>query len=469
MSASLNCNGVITIPQPVGSSWIYTVEFPYAVFGSGPKSVHNARVAIKQPKRQTKASGTRTKKGGATRNSPRGLEWSSVAGFHGTWMKQRCQAPEKLRFTAWEIFHAACKTRYEKVSAGLQLQFAAAAFGVLYGPLFNWSGSDGIELDAGASSMLKDSEHSATSGRFGEAFLHLVMMSKGFIYWDHLPRFYSSKRASFAHSWEIKSKVASIVGFKRGNDREPDYVFEKSSGELALGEAKGKICDHNGSSSIVADLDGALAQLAPWMSRLSPAPANAFATSTCLVEPSSTEASSHPSVIAWVDPPGDQVRGDDLPRADLVRRGNYAHWLELMGLYRAAEAVRLCRSAQLPKRPFRTIMVAGREYLFLGSSAVSVASSVAWVPDWWRLIDPDKHDFQSDSRAFTPLLIGLDCEVASALEDVIARGESAELRVVREVRSVRAPEGRSMSIFPDGSMIADVSVVQFPTIREFAI
>lgn len=460
MSASLNCNGVITIPQPVGSSWIHTVEFPYAAFGSGPKSSHVARVPVSR----SKPKGTR-----APANPPRKLAWSPTAGFAGKWMSHPCVPPKRLSFTAWELFHAMCKTRRQIATGFTQLQMAASAFGVIYGEMFNWSGPNGIELSVGASSMLKDSEHSATSGRFGEVFLHLMMMSNGFIYWDHLPRFYSSTRASFRHSQEIKSAIVSVVGFKRGDGPEPDYVFENNVGYLALGEAKGTICGRSGSGSIAADLDGALSQLGGWMNKLNPSPGSAYATSTCLIEPDANGQSRHPSVIAWVDPPGERGRGDDTPRTDLVRRGNYAHWLELMGLYRAAEAVRLCRSARLPKRPFRTIGVAGREYLILGSSTVSIASSVAWVPDWWRLIDPNEQDFHSDSRFFAPLLVGLDCEVVRALEDAVARGESANLHVVGELQDVHAPEGRSMSIFPDGSMVADASVVQFPAIREFAI
>jgi hypothetical protein len=94
--------------------------------------------------------------------------------------------PARLRFTAWQLFHAAKKSELAGSFTADVAERKAWGMALDQFDLFEWRATS-LRLRSGGVLAVKDASRTYFAGRFGEAVLHLVMMDKGYVYWDHIP------------------------------------------------------------------------------------------------------------------------------------------------------------------------------------------------------------------------------------------------------------------------------------------
>jgi hypothetical protein len=256
-----------------------------------------------------------------------------------------------VAFRGISLAHAVAKADYLIVR-----NYALPSLGFLLqmDQIIDFGSSSNLRLLSGAPAILNDVTQSSLIGRVGQGLALMFAESRGYPFVGHL----ASDPAVISH-------LSSSDG-----GRVADFLIENASGERIIVESKATFSlAENKCSPIKSVLRKALVeQVDPWLSIVSPSPANGYAVYSCLRE----AGGATPSAISFVDPPerkgGFQI---ELPES-WVRRHNYAAWLRFMGLRSAAN--RLREGGKVPEdgkepRPerFRRLNLYEREFLVLTS------------------------------------------------------------------------------------------------------
>mgnify|MGYP007095982205 CR=1 FL=1 len=247
-------------------------------------------------------------------------------------------ATSKLSFSMWRLAHAIKKAECANPVLAHAPNLMALGFILENQHLFDCSGAQ-FNLADGAASYLDDFSRTGLTGRVAQGLALLQMEAAGYHF---VARFDTFRKMCGVEVPKVPSRKKDSSGKPILKPiRSPDFVVEKSSGDRALVESKGSFLHSGRLGNIKGSLSDALKQLAPWGSQFSPAITKKFAIGTYLREPD--VADPEPSLLALVDPEGGQEENSALVPSELVRKLNYAGWLDLMG-YRAP--ARLLSSAR---------------------------------------------------------------------------------------------------------------------------
>jgi hypothetical protein len=196
-------------------------------------------------------------------------------------------------------------------------------------------------------------------------------------------------------------------------------------------------------------LSEGLEQVELWQKHISPAPQRCFAIGSYLRE--ENDSYQDPSLIAVVDPENEDegLRSIEFPD-DWIRRGNYAAWMRGMGLGPSAELLAFGRSAELRRRTFTTVEVAGREF---------AVTRIRWLPsrrDGRLLLDLESDFFPPYFRRFDAQVLGIELNNFRLIEKAVNVPHTTLPvdMVVDTVADSLLPDWFSGSIMPDGTLNA---------------
>lgn len=360
---------------------------------------------------------------------------------------------DHLGFKAIEFFHAAKKTELTSSFSQTQLERSAIAFAAEYDEAFVWNTNNFRKANRNIFSVA-EFDSSRLAGRVGEAMAYLTMVKWDYVYWDRCSTIWrrAAEAANITHSEQIK--VAKYLRSKIGSgkpDNEPDFIFEKSNGNVALMEAKGGFVHPTyDDPATKADLAQALTQLGAWSSVISPSPSKSFGIGTYLREES--DGNGDPSLVAFVDPEA-QSNINVLTlevQSDLVRRCNYGAWLNGMGLITAGRALRNSRFKVPEAVSLPVVRIMDRQFAVtvLGwkLSVLDMLDAHFWWPDSFRYFD----------QLSGILAVGLEVNtlevVAQAIqnpsEPILLRLDNQGLIPLRTQN-----DNINWSIMPDGSCV----------------
>lgn len=259
-------------------------------------------------------------------------------------------ATSSLSFSMWRLAHAVKKAECVNPVNARVANAMALGFLLENQHLFDYSGMQ-FNLADGAASYLDDFSQTGLTGRVAQGFALLQMEAAGY---GFVARFDTFRKKCGVAVPKVPSRKKGASGKPILKPiRSPDFVVEKSSGDRALVESKGSFLHSGKLGDIKGSLSDALKQLAPWGSQFSPAITKKFAIGTYLREPD--VADPEPSLLALVDPEGGQEEDAAPVPPELVRKLNYAGWLNFMG-YRAP--ARLLSSARPLGSALATFQVA---------------------------------------------------------------------------------------------------------------
>lgn len=348
-----------------------------------------------------------------------------------------------LHFSAWGFFHAAKKTELARSFTATLAERRAFAFALEHEDTFHWNTNNFRKVDSSVFA-LEDFGESGLAGRVGEAIAYLTMQKWGYIYWDRCATVWerAARNANITHA-----EMLRVVQFLSSNSKpinEPDFIFEKQNGEVALMEAKGGFVkpgtDYPQTKAV---LNKALIQLAAWSNVLVPTPAKAYGICTLLREQTDTHEDS--SLITFVDPPGEQA--EDLQPAelppDLIRRCHYGAWLFGMGLMAAGTALRNRQTKIQEEVVLPTIQIGTHRYAFTITGWENINPAFLSLMRWSPL--------QSHW-----LVMGTDTNILRSIEKAIQNLEGTDLLDIETMEQ----DGNGLisnklqgSIMPDGTMI----------------
>lgn len=353
-----------------------------------------------------------------------------------------------LDFTAWNFFHAAKKTEFASSFSVGESMYAALLAGAEFRRFFDWLPANFRVRDQGIFSRI-DATRSYLAGRSGVAINSLLMNHWDYVFWDHVPTLYARalRRANINHAeslWRasiIASKYASGVPAK-----EPDFAFEKDTGEVALMESKGRLVNPGDANPPAkGDLKEGLEQLDQWPQLITPTPQKSFAIGTYLRETSDT---TEPSLILYVDPPprlNTRIEPVDLPR-DWIRRGNYGNWLVGMGLEDAGFALREGREKPVEEVSLPVLAINGRRFAFTiegfgFSSRVRVLDPLDFFH--WPVFMPRNGQF---------IVTGIEVSVLRLIERTIRNAADSSLMEIEPLPTMDLRAEFYGSVLPDGSL-----------------
>jgi hypothetical protein len=373
-----------------------------------------------------------------------------------------------LGFDAWRFFHAAKKTEFTRSFTAQYADRKALAFAVEHENVLVWNTPNLRRCDRSVFD-LEDFGASHLAGRFGEAAAYLLMVDKGYVYWDRICVLWerAAQRANITHP-EMTARVRALAkaGQARPQGLQADFAFEKADRTIALMEAKGSFVNPDGDSpTYKTDLQFALRQLAAWVPRLDPQPKEWYAIGTYLREQS--DASPDPSLVAYVvdgygdDPP---AKSGAVPIPDDgVRRGNYSSWIDGMGFPDAAAALRNRRRYDGPGVNIPVVDVAGRRFAVVPQFAYRKRPP-QFGKRYWRRMDPffDFMPWWGDPMLWDVagirgiLVLGLDVNVLNRIVNVLrdpADTGLLQIPISESVVGVGVRPGFEGSIMPDGSLV----------------
>lgn len=375
---------------------------------------------------------------------------------------------DHLTVDAWPLFHAAKKTELTTTFNAADVSRRALCFASENSGLFDWTTPDLRRVDRSVFA-LEDFAEAGLAGRFGEAIAYLTMIKWGYAYFDRISVIWSraARHAGMTHAEQVRNArvLASRVG-KTRPDLEPDFVFEKKSGDVALMESKGSFVHPvNDDPSTKNDLRHALDQLAAWSAMITPTPAKSYAIGTYFRDQS--DATGDPSLITFVDPPGD--RDDEFSpvevRPDWVRRGNYGSWLHAMGLPESGDALRTGREIALAERRLPVVAIGSRRYAVAIDGAVLKRNRRApepllsfWIDSWMtsRSLRSVPPHFFSDLGVESFRVSGVELTTLKLVEESVVNSASQSLmdQGTRTLASIdeRQSKGLTGSVFPDGTL-----------------
>jgi hypothetical protein len=304
------------------------------------------------------------------------------------------------------------------------------------------------------------------------------MLSWGYVYWDRIAVLWerAANHAGMTHPEMVNS--ARILSSKIKNarpDREPDFAFERTQGDVALMEAKGSFVNPaKDNPSTKNDLRQGLQQLRAWSGMVAPTPQKSFVIGSFFRDVS--DDNGDPSLITFVDPPGEAAinsRPIDFPD-DWIRRGNYGAWLVGMGYPDGGEALRWARRSTSVERNILTVDIAGRSFAFeIEGVRIKSNGRPLWRP--WQfppflledLIYSGRFNDAQILRHFgiaAIQVIGIEASVLRLIEEANEKpGSQALMRREAErdqgiaVESTKSIDGFAGSIFPDGTLYGQFS------------
>ncbi|MGC8494643.1 MAG: hypothetical protein ACP5SH_23210 [Syntrophobacteraceae bacterium] len=381
---------------------------------------------------------------------------------------------ENLEFSAWEFFHAAKKTELASSFTGVQAIRNTYAFAFEHQDTFIWNTNNFRKID-NSNFELEDFASAALAGRVGEAIAYLTMIKWGYVFWDRCQTVWgrAAVNANIIHPESLRSTqfLPSRVAPGRPQN-EPDFIFEKGDGSVALMEAKGSFVNPiEDKPSTKEDLRQALKQLAAWSTVITPTPEKSYGIGTYLRE--ENDSGSDPSLIAYVDPPGQDdpnAGAIELP-PDLIRRLNYAAWLAGMGLVSASQALGGMKERAAHYVDLPILEVGGRSFAFV-NAGWSVPEKHLPKPESWmrwayalHFWDLGLHPSQPDWRIWrhiqhsldwVPLIIGIERTVLKLIESALRYPTRPVLKEFSgfELGRTQSGEGSNKwSLMPDGTFI----------------
>nr|WP_313217012.1 hypothetical protein [Stenotrophomonas geniculata] len=333
------------------------------------------------------------------------------------------QRPD-LQFSAWSLAHAVVKADYldNRSLLGPGIGFLLQSHRII-----DWS-TKPVRLVDGASKALNDVTYSSLAARVGQGFAMLYGHQLGMEFLAHL-----SSHVSESHP-------------ERSGERMADFIFADKNKTIIIESKASFSLQSNDPSSIKRVLKDALTnQVEPWMVEVSPPASNGYVVYTCM-----RETSWAPSSISVVDPEGDgSLRGDMDLGVEHVMRRNYASWLTAMGLSGAASRLMWGYgggvrdgSHESLSVPFIRFSLGDRSY---GLPFVSIR--------------------MSDGYGFGRLVMALDTRVLQSLETVIKDPRATMKELLADAELGVGDVGRSVSVFPDGSLFGVVVMPQLEVIN----
>ncbi len=299
----------------------------------------------------------------------------------------------------------------------------------------------------------KDASAAFDSSRVGEGIGHLFMAGRGYVYWDHLPTLLNAVTHGQVVTHAERTRVAKVLKPVAGAypGEQPDFVCEKQTGDVALLECKGsfvKTGDRYSADTSV--LRAALDQLKAWATLLTPAPTKQFAVGAFVRHDGDT--GHEPSMVAWVDPPGEPSASDFLPRLppDAIRRGHYGAALALMGFIGEGRDLRLRARRSPRQQPVLTVTIKKDKFVVTPFAPFAPFYSAMRYRYYW-----------DEFLQFLPgTVLGLQASLfqsfASALSEPNA---SLEAAVGPETAASRSVEGDGVSgrILADGQFVGEIT------------
>jgi hypothetical protein len=381
---------------------------------------------------------------------------------------------DQLDFTAWQFFHAAKKTELASSFTNTDADRRAFAFALEHENTFIWNTGNFRKQDSSVFA-LEDFASEGFAGRIGEAVAYLTMIKWGYVFWDRCATVWerAARSANITHPEQLR--VAQYLSSRVASGRpknEPDFIFEKLNGDVALMEGKGSFVNPTKDNpSTKTDLQQALRQLAAWSAVIAPAPQKNFGIGTYLRE--EHDGNGDPSLIAYVDPPGQLER--DVPPVelhnDLVRRCNYGAWLVGMGLVSAGHALRDIREKNVEAIDLPIIEVDGRNFAFTTAGwKTSPGLDIPFIGPWrWTISFP--HPWPSKSSIFA---IGIEQGVMHLIAEAIHRPRASTLNQLDRQGLTDLPKPKrdtSWSVMPDGSFLGifDRSSLEFKGMEKFKL
>lgn len=382
---------------------------------------------------------------------------------------------ETLRLDSWSLYHAAFKTSLASSWSIEDVQRGALGFALQHDALLAWDRA-GLRTSGSGPFELQDFAAAGLAGRLGEAIAYLAMVNWGYIYWDRCSVVWQREatHARVEHLEQLRRARALQRAVRSGRPSlEPDFVFEKESGEVALMEAKASVVNPaTDRPTVKRDLSQALAQLAAWTSAIEPRPSRRLAIGTYLRGQHDTN--NDPSLIAYVD---DRDVGADSPHATnpndrpnpdtansdprrsnggAIRRCNYGAWLIGMGLQEQGRALRGMRMTDTVERPLRVITLRGRRIAVraigvnYGTGDLDELLSRPWM---W-----DPYHWEHWIRHRRVLVFGLEATVMRSLGSAL-RTLDARIEAPKDIAGDNASlvdDSSYGSFMPDGSFIGMV-------------
>jgi hypothetical protein len=323
-----------------------------------------------------------------------------------------------------------------------------------------------------------DFSERSLAGRFGEAIAYLTMLKWGYIYWDRIAVLWERAAAHSRMTHPERVRRAQVIAKKISKGRpdlEPDFAFEKASGDVALMESKGSFV-HPIKDTLTTkqDLKHALEQLQCWGTMISPTPAKSYAIGTYFRDQS--DVTGDPSLIAYVDPPGESDKSAlpvRLPE-DWIRRGNYGAWLVGMGFAESGNSLRRGDAMELPERLLPTVVLGSRRFVVRveGVTLKRKRSYLSpfmlpWVDLWFA---DDDMRFQLPRAVLRQFgvagirVTGIESDTLRLIEKAVRLPDSQALMLKGDTRGtfvsneqlIPDAEGISGSVFPDGTLYAQI-------------
>lgn len=350
----------------------------------------------------------------------------------------------RLRFSAWDLVHAAKKT---ELASPFQSSFArrkAGAFWLEHHDSFAWNTSDFRRVPSRGFS-LEDFAAAGLAGRIGEAVAYLLMAKRGFKYWDRCASLQLRAIGAQLGGHPESVRWATLAGaLPRSRLLQPDFVMEKEDGEVALMESKGSFASP---SKAKGDLKHALEQLEGWRNLLRPAPDAKFAIGTYVREEG--ETGDDPSLVLVVDPPGED-QGDPSGPVELtpglLRRSHYSACLIGMGLI--APGLALVHSPRPPAARYSlpVIQIERRRY------AVTPHAAICRRQQWPQV------DAERQGEGSGVVVMGLDVNVMRQIEANSGGHDAASVLIRAPEFPLRAAveERGPWSVLPDGAFMGRV-------------
>lgn len=430
MSSGLALPPPLTITAPTGTATLHLVELD--------------RAAVMSPRKQI-----RLRKGSKKHSEAD----CSFGDFDSS----------ELKVDAWPFFHAAKKTELATTYTSAQVDRRALSYAAEYADVFVWNAGNLRRVDRSVFA-LEDFSDAGLAGRFGEAIAYLAMHSWGYKYFDRISVLWerAASLSGMTHPEQVQNAqiLASKLGVPRP-DLEPDFAFEKASGDVALMESKGSfVHPTNDNPSTKNDLRHALDQLAAWSGMIAPTPAKSYAIGTYFRDKS--DASGDPSLVTYVDPPGRrdaELRPVEF-RRDLIRRGNYGSWLVGMGFSVSGNALRASVELRLPERRMPVVSIGGREYALAIERVLVNPSRFPFDHFWTMQLLNEMFVFGSHTRVPSHFwqdmgidgfqVLGIDTNILHQAEESLVNSASMSLLEAEELN----PEEPLQSRMPDNNYIS---------------
>lgn len=370
-----------------------------------------------------------------------------------------------LDFTLWELFHASKKAELLNARPAAAVVVSALASLVEHFDLF--ANAPQLKLRDGHASLYADFSSTSLAGRLAQGMALLFMQSRGFAYVERMEALLN--RALRRRNYTPGTLAPGVIGLSSTTGlptQDPDFIFEGRGGrnDLALAESKGSFAIPTHSPNIKGAMSDGLTQLAYWPRFLNPPPRKSFVVGTFFREECDTHA--EPSMIAFVDPEGDEPTDDQRTFSeDAIRRANYAAWLRQMGFQYAANALTL-QSPQEGVTASRLAVIAlptdrgNREFAF---RIVAAVDEFGPTPMEWLTRDFPNHIWPSYPirRKRPPLFLiaAIELKTLRQVEIAVSRPEAPALLDLQQISDVQisSDDGLAGSVFPDGTFFGAVS------------